>query len=984
MNKFLLLLLLVCGSLYAQDYFPNNDDISAVSDVTRVITNAHVTTKPGVQIKNATIVIKDGKIQAIGKNIDIPSDAVIEDAQGNYIYASFIEPYADFGMREPKKAPSSRTSQYDEGRKGFYWNDHIRPEQRAMDFYEFDKKAAEKFNKAGYGTVQTHLHDGIARGNGMLVTMNLEGSDADRILQQVSGNFYSLSKSRQSNQAYPTSLMGALALLRQTHFDADWYAGGHAKTKDLSLEALNDNKDLVQIIEAGDKKNLLRVDKLGDRIGKQFIIVGGADAYEMIDDVQATNAALIVPVNFPKAYDVENPNLEWFVDLSDMRDWKQAPGNLMSLSNKGITYAITTNGLKSPDELMEQLRRAMQYGLKEEQALAALTTTPARLLKIDNQLGTLEKGKWANFIMTSGQLFEKETDLLENWVQGAKHVIKDRNKRDIDGSYTMTLDGNDYDLDIKGNGKKLTVKVDSTKLKSKISYDGDWINIVSADREEKNSFIRLLAQLDKDEQGISGTAYLFNGNEVAFKAKRQENKDKGEDDEEQDESDVSINMGRITYPNVGFGSEELPQQETILYRNATVWTNETEGILKNTDVLVKNGKISNIGNDLKAGNARVIDATGKHLTSGIVDEHSHIAIDNGVNEAGHNSTAEVTIEDVVDHEDINLYRNLAGGVTSAQLLHGSANPIGGRSAIIKLKWGYKDDEMIYDDTPKFIKFALGENVKQSRYQNGVRFPQSRMGVEQVFEDYFSRARAYADSREDADFRYDEEMETLLEILESERFVSCHSYVQSEINMLMKVAERHGFRINTFTHILEGYKVADKMAEHGAGGSTFSDWWAYKYEVNDAIPYNGAIMHSQGVTVAFNSDDAEMSRRLNQEAAKAVKYGGVSEEEAWKFVTLNPAKLLHIDDRTGSIKEGKDADLVLWNDHPLSVTARPEITMVDGIVFFDMERDARFRESIKKERQQLINEMLVAKNKGLKTQEPKKKEKTLYECETIHW
>jgi imidazolonepropionase-like amidohydrolase len=292
--------------------------------------------------------------------------------------------------------------------------------------------------------------------------------------------------------------------------------------------------------------------------------------------------------------------------------------------------------------------------------------------------------------------------------------------------------------------------------------------------------------------------------------------------------------------------------------------------------------------------------------------------------------------------------------------------------------------MIYKDSPKFIKFALGENVKQSRYENGVRFPQTRMGVEQVFEDYFSRARAYANSKEAKDFRYDEEMEVLLEVLESERFVSCHSYVQSEINMLMEVAEKHGFRINTFTHILEGYKVADKMAEHGAGGSTFSDWWAYKYEVNDAIPYNGAIMHSQGVLTAFNSDDAEMSRRLNQEAAKAVKYGGVSEEEAWKFVTLNPAKLLHIDDRTGSIKKGKDADLVLWNANPLSVTARPEITMIDGIVFFDLEHDLSLRESIKVERQQLVNEMIMAKNKGMKTQTPKKKDKTLYECETIHW
>jgi imidazolonepropionase-like amidohydrolase len=421
----------------------------------------------------------------------------------------------------------------------------------------------------------------------------------------------------------------------------------------------------------------------------------------------------------------------------------------------------------------------------------------------------------------------------------------------------------------------------------------------------------------------------------------------------------------------------------VLYRNATVWTNEDQGILENTDVLVKNGKISAIGKDLSSRGARIIDATGKHLTSGIIDEHSHIAIDGGVNEAGHNSTAEVTIEDVVDHEDINIYRNLAGGVTSAQLLHGSANPIGGRSAIIKMKWGYPASEMIYDDTPKFIKFALGENVKQSRYRNGTRFPQTRMGVEQVFEDFFSRARKYEDSKGQPDFRYDEEMEVLLEILNSERFISCHSYVQSEINMLMKVAEKFNFNVNTFTHILEGYKVADKMKEHGVGGSTFSDWWAYKYEVNDAIPYNAAIMAREGVVTAINSDDAEMSRRLNQEAAKTVKYGGMSEEEAWKMVTLNPAKLLHLDDRVGSIKEGKDADLVLWTDHPLSAYAIAEKTIIEGTVYFDIEKDKMLREKVQKERNNLEKMMLAEKNGGAKTREPKGKDKQYFHCETIN-
>ena len=400
--------------------------------------------------------------------------------------------------------------------------------------------------------------------------------------------------------------------------------------------------------------------------------------------------------------------------------------------------------------------------------------------------------------------------------------------------------------------------------------------------------------------------------------------------------------------------------------------------------MLKDGKITQIGKNLRARGARVVDATGKHLTAGIIDEHTHIALFN-VNEGGQNSSAEVTEEDDINPADMNIYRNLAGGVTSGQLLHGSANPIGGRSAIIKLKWGETSENMVYKNAPKFIKFALGENVKQSRSTNGTRFPQTRMGVEQVFTDYFQRAKEYdALKKSGKPYRKDLEMEVIAEILNKERYVTSHSYVQSEINMLMKVAEKFNFNINTFTHILEGYKVADKMKAHGVGGSTFADWWAYKYEVNDAIPYNAAIMNDVGVTVAINSDDREMSRRLNQEAAKTIKYGGMTELEAWNMVTINPAKLLHLDDRVGSIKVGKDADVVLWTDHPLSIYAKAQTTIIDGTVYFDLERDLAQREAVKKERSQLMNLMLNEKNNGGKVQAPKMNIKREATCETgIH-
>ena len=370
------------------------------------------------------------------------------------------------------------------------------------------------------------------------------------------------------------------------------------------------------------------------------------------------------------------------------------------------------------------------------------------------------------------------------------------------------------------------------------------------------------------------------------------------------------------------------------------------------------------------------------MTSGIVDEHSHIAAAS-INEAGQNSSAEVSIEDVIEADDIDIYRNLSGGVTTIQILHGSANPIGGRSAIIKLKWGEIAENLIFNNSPKFIKFALGENVKQSNWQSYTRFPQTRMGVEQMYMDYFSRAMEYDEIKKSGkEYRHDIEMEVLSEILNKQRFISCHSYIQSEINMLMKVAEHFNFNINTFTHILEGYKVADKMKSHGVGASTFSDWWAYKYEVNDAIPYNAAILNNVGVITAINSDDAEMSRRLNQEAAKAVKYGGTSEEDAWKMVTLNPAKLLHIDDKVGSIKIGKDADLVLWSGNPLSIYTKAEKTIIEGTTYFDLKIDEQQRINIKNERNNLIQMMLKEKNKGVKTQPIIVKKKQDMHCDTL--
>jgi imidazolonepropionase-like amidohydrolase len=988
-KKYLILMMLMCSfSLIAQEHFPKNDGVKSENTNYTAFTNAKIFVTPTQVIDKGTLLIHDGKVVATGTSVNIPANAVIIDLSGKSIYPSFIDIYSGFGVEKPKRQGFGGFGggQYDASREGFYWNDHIRPEQNAVDHFKYDAKTASALRKAGFGVVNTHLQDGIMRGTGALVALTSKGSDAERILDDRSAAYLSLSKSLKSRQSYPGSLMGSLALIRQVNHDAAWYAKGGIKITDRSLEAFNNNKDLVKIIVAGSKANAFRVDKVGDEFGTQYVIVGGGDEYERINDIKATNATYILPLNFPNAYDVEDTFAASVLELSAMREWNQKPSNPKALADNGIRFTFTTDGLKSPSMLKANLMKAIEYGLDKTKALEALTTVPAQVLGQSNKVGSLKNGTYANFLITSGDIFDKSTTLYENWVKGDRDVIKDMNIKDINGDYSFTFAGKKYDITISGPASKpkSDVKSDGKQLGSKISYKDNWINLTFTSTDTtQQEFMRFTSRVNQNDN-LSGKVIDPNGNVAhvsAVKSSNENDSNKGGMNK-RGGSSKEVKMMPVTYPNGAYGVSELPQQETILFKNATVWTNESEGILENTDVLVKNGKISKIGNNLSASGAKVIDATGKHLTAGIIDEHSHIAA-TSINEGGQNSSAEVSIEDVLDPEDVDIYRNLAGGVTSIQILHGSANPIGGRSAIIKLKWGETANGLINKNAPKFIKFALGENVKQSRSQNGTRFPRTRMGVEQLFMDYFTRAKEYdAKKKSGQPYRYDIELETLAEIINGERFISCHSYVQSEINMMMKVAEKFNFKMNTFTHILEGYKVADIMKEHGVGASTFSDWWAYKFEVNDAIPYNASIMHNVGITTAINSDDGEMSRRLNQEAAKTVKYGGVSEEEAWKMVTLNPAKLLHIDDRVGSIKVGKDADVVLWNDHPLSVYAKAERTMIEGATYFDIDKDKQMRSKIKKERSELMAMMMQEKNKGMKTQPIKAKDKQQLHCDSM--
>ncbi|MED6315473.1 MAG: amidohydrolase family protein, partial [Verrucomicrobiota bacterium] len=573
--------------------------------------------------------------------------------------------------------------------------------------------------------------------------------------------------------------------------------------------------------------------------------------------------------------------------LDQLRAWDWAPENPALLKQNGLEIALTTHGLKDKNSFRKNVTKVIARGLAKRDTLAALTTVPAKLAGIANQLGTIENGKLANIVVVEGDYFDPEAKIKGVWIEGRWHTFEP---------------------------EKLT-----------------WIDKKKNKKEKK------------DDEPLK---------------------------EKEEKPDERLAKSPIAEIN-------LLKPDSVLVRNATLWTSGERGVLKKHDLLVVNGKIKQIGRKLKANeNTHIIDAKGMHITAGLIDAHSHSMILGSVNEGTLPSSAMVSIGDVVNSESPEILRQLAGGLTVANLLHGSANPIGGQNAVIKLRLGEGPEGLKFNAAPSGIKFALGENVKQSNWgdNKNTRFPQTRMGVPAFHENRFTAAWQYI--REWRRFREkggppprrDLELETLGQIIKAERWIHCHSYRQDEILAFLRTMEKFGVRVGTLQHVLEGYKVADEIAAHGAGGSCFSDWWAYKYEVIDAIPYAGSLMHQRGVVVSFNSDSSDLARRMNLEAAKAVKYGNTSETEALQFVTLNPARQLRIDHRVGSLEVGKDGDFVIWTAHPLSTSSICLETWIDGKRYFERETAIRLAEARARER-----EKLLAKAKG-KAKEVEKEDK----------
>lgn len=971
------------------------EGLSDRRDISYVFRNATLVVSPVKVLTNATLVIFKGRIVAAGSGVPVPPGSVEKDLKGKYVYPSFIEPLSSAGILD-KKEKNRRGNEQAESSAPTpaYWNPAIRPEADALSAFSPDAKKAEEMRAAGFGLALTLPDDGIVRGTGAVIAL---GDELPRklVIRDKAALGFSFDKGS-SGVDYPSSLMGSIALLRQAYLDMTYYQKDQRAEFNQSLEAWKNYRSMPQVFTVKDYRSALRADRIGDEFGVSYIIRGGGDEYKRPEEIKASGCTFILPLDFPKAYDVSNPYDAININIDDLKHWELAPANAGILENNGVPFALTSGGLKSMKDFRQNLMKAISAGLSREYALKALTTIPAGLYGISADAGTLEAGKLANFFICSRDYFDKESQVLEHWIQGKPYVVKDLPLKSINGVYSLTLDTlKGYTLQVSGDELKpeWILNRDTLKIKTEVSRNGQQYTFRLEPVKGKGTY-RLNGMFTGDS--LRGEGSSPDGKWLSWIAVKTGMPAAKTDSAKKDSSSK---VADIWYPNMGYGWKglsEIPKAKAIIFRNVTAWTCENEGRISSADVLIRDGKIIAVKTSgitgIAADGAEVIDGTGLHLTPGLIDEHSHIAINEGVNEGTQAITSEVRIGDVINPDDINIYRQLAGGVTTAHLLHGSANPIGGQTALIKLRWGLGAEAMKFEKADGFIKFALGENVKQSNWgdDNVSRYPQTRMGVEQIYMDAFSRAAAYDREKKSLQasagktpsskaFRTDLELEALAEILNKKRFITCHSYQQGEINMLMHVADSFGFTVNTFTHILEGYKVADKMKTHGAGASSFSDWWAYKFEVIEAIPYNGAILHRSGITTAFNSDDAEMARRLNQEVAKAVKYGGVSEEEALKFITLNPAKLLHIDNRTGSIKAGKDADLVLWNGPPLSVYSKPIMTFVDGVRYFDARRDEELRNRNETERNRLVGRMLEDKQSGVATQKPGTTLRHEYHC-----
>lgn len=924
-----LVLLLTCCALIAL-MAPRSASASRAHTGAHALVGATVVVRPGEVIENATVIVRDDRIVAVGPvaRVSIPPDARVWPGEGLRVYAGFFEPWFEVSLPEiamaeaPARGRGGRgsggasqeeTAAHDPGLPGpSAASSRLHPERRAVDGLVLAPDTLEELRGAGFVVAAVVPEEGVLRGRVAVVHLGNTVPER-RILVAEAGVVAGLRSGGWTAREYPASSMGMVAALRQSLLDARHYRDDHAHYARHATERSRPGYDpaLAALVPVIDGEQPLLVDPAGivlahrslglaRELGVRAVVLGSGGEWRR-PDLLTSEVSLILPLDFPDAPEVSE-DADWIdVDLDELRHWDFAPETPALLAGRGLSFAVTTHGLASAGDLWAKLRAAAGRGLEEHLALEALTVRPASFYGLEDRLGTIDVGKLACLTVLRGEgLFDEEVEVAMVFADGEPIVVKRPQEA---GAQTEENDSEDEVAD------------DTT---------------------------------DEARNAVGG------GKGATV------------------ESGKSIPARIARSPLEARGPFLTPR--TVIVRGATVWTSADAGVLENTDVLVRDGKIVEVGRELRAPDgALVIDGAGKHVTAGLIDAHSHIAVIGGVNEGTASTTAEVRIADVLNSEDPRIYEQLAGGLTASHIMHGSANAIGGQCQLIKLRWGAGPDQLVFEGARPTIKFALGENPKRSNWNPGPgvprRYPQSRMGVEDVIRERFAAAAEYThalrtwDKSQGPAPRRDLQLETLAQILVDERDIHCHSYRQDEILALMRLMEEFGAHVAVFTHILEGYKVADEMREHGAAASSFADWWAYKFEVYDAIPHNTTILDDRGVLTSVNSDSPDLARRLNTEAAKSVRHGGTEEVRALNMVTINAARQFGVESRTGSIEAGKDADFVVWNDHPLSTRAIALQTWVDGKLYWDVERDAQRQALLEAERTSLLSRVKEAAQSG---------------------
>jgi imidazolonepropionase-like amidohydrolase len=980
------------------------------------IVGADIVVAPGKRIEDGTLEVRDGVIVAARAGRQAPAGATVIEAAGKTIWPAFIDVHGSYGFdasarcRQPGNGGGPGGGRM--ARMGFgggapaaspapagaqHWNDRVCPEREVAAALALDDERAKTLRRIGFAASVATPGSGVLRGQSALLSLRDDPTPRSALLAPAVGQHAAFEADFSFGGVYPGSKMGAIALIRQALLDADWLAdtrawqakhGGERPEANAALDALSPVLAGEQplVFNADDELDTVRAARIAGEFGlKKAWVLGTGAEYRVLDQLPA-NVGLIVPLNFPEAPKVEDAEAALDLNLADLEHWQLAPHNPNRIAAAGREFALTVARLDKPeDAFWPALRKAVKYGLSEEAALAALTTTPARWLGQQQRLGSLEAGRIANFVIADDTLLRDDSArIYEVHVDGQRDVVRKLDEPEIAGRWQLawvgvqgpgewTLSGQPGALEVKVGEDKGSAKLDGGRLTLNLPA-----KLVGGAEDER---ALLEAALTKDR--LDGRWLLADGRVRTWSATRlgdaepekpaEDKKDAGKEGEKSAVAKAPkappAFPAQPGYPAGEYARSGLPAQQTVLVRGATVWMAGGDEPLAASDVLIEKGKIRAVGQGLRAPAGAVeIDGSGLHLTPGLIDAHSHIAGSGNINEPSHAITSEVRIGDIIDPTDINIYRELAGGTTTSHVMHGSANPIGGQSQLIKHRWGAGAEALKFEGAPPSIKFALGENVKQSNWgQVAVpRYPQTRMGVEQLLIDAFAQAADYAKARAGKGGppqRRDLRLEALAEILAKERFVHIHSYRQDEILMYARLSASLGVPVAAFQHVLEGFKVADALAETGAGASTFSDWWGFKMETYDAIPYNAAMMVRQGVLTSVNSDSNDLGRRMNTEAAKAVKYGGLSDTEALALVTINPAKQLRVDDRVGTIEPGKDADIVLWSHHPLSSYARPQKVWIDGREYFDIAADRAEQQRIADKRAELVQAVLAEAPKG---------------------